>query len=148
MAPREGAVSRKFHERKPKKMTRGVRLLLSLVAVFIVAQVAVPRQAHATEQSQSIESLLLDANHERDYISERNVRTAVPAEVSSRIAPPSARTSVWRGRTHASGTFNAYPLVLSDFVGQAQPFVFIAEAVLFTSRAADYYIYALRHIII
>lgn len=130
-------------------MKKGVRILLSLVAIFIVAQVAVPREAQATEQDVSVESLLLDANHERDYFSERNTRTAVPAEFSSRIAPPSARTSVWRGRTHTScATPTSNQLLADNHNGQRVQTTGMSNFTRFASRAADYYIYALRHIII
>lgn len=132
-----------------RDMKKGVRLLLSLVAIFIVAQVAVPREVQATEQAVSVESWLLDANHERDYISERNTRTAVPAEFSSRIVPPTVRTQVWRSRTHTSCAIsNNNLLAAGNHNWQRAQTTGISPLTRFASRAADYYIFALRHIII
>ena len=128
---------------------RNYEYLLGLVLLLVVVACRLAPNEEQCVRGGGIESALMNAEHERDWLSERTTRTALPTEFSSRIMPPSARTSLWRGRTHtslntayATGNQNATSQrVLCRTLHAASP-------ALFATRAVDYYIYALRHIII
>lgn len=128
---------------------RDFGLLLCLVVLFVTAQRVVPAGAQPKKTTE-ISLLLSEAQHERDYFMERNTRTALLPELSVRLAPASARTTIGRQRTYTSWT-SACGFSLGQKFGVGEPVENCAYgrgSVHSTSRAADYYIYALRHIII
>lgn len=128
---------------------RDFGLLLCLVVLFVTAQRVVPAGAQPKEVTE-LSLLLSEAQHERDYFMERNTRTALLPELSVRLAPASARTTIGRQRTHTSWTSACgFSLGQKFGVGElVENCAYGRGSVLSTSRAADYYIYALRHIII
>lgn len=122
-------------------------MLLLAVLMISAAGFIPPTEQNTVEQN--IESWLMEADHERDWLSERTTRTALPSEVSSRIMPPTARTHAWRSRTHASCAIPTSNLLTADnHNGQRAQTTGTRHLTCFASRAADYYIFALRHIII
>ena len=134
---------------------RDFGLLLCLVVLFVTAQRVVPAGVQPKETTE-LSLLLSEAQHERDYFMERNTRTALLPELSVRlaqslrIASSSSRTYTGRQRTHTSWT-SACGFSLGQKFGVGEPVENCAYgrgSVHSTSRAADYYIYALRHIII
>lgn len=124
--------------------------LLGLAVLLVVAVCCwvAPAEGQCVRNG-DIESVLMNAEHERDWLSERTTHTALPTEFSSRIMFSSARTSAWRGRTHTSLNIT---FATNNQIGQPQGMLcrilHSASTALFTTRAVDYYIYALRHIII
>lgn len=134
-----------------RTVRREVRLLLCLAVLVVAAQwvtlAGVPTQELATTK---VLSTVTESQGERDYIAERNTRTALLPELSVRLAPTSTRTTIGRQRTHASGAlFGAISLGYKPYPKQPMVENLYGQGVmLINSRAVDYYIYALRHIII
>ncbi len=135
--------------RKERRMKQSrTRWVLLLAVLMVSAAGFIPRTEHSTPK-QAAESLLRDVDYERDWLSERTTRTALPSEISSRIMPPTARTHAWRSRTHAScATLVSNLLTPDKHNALGVQTTGTRHLTCFASRAADYYIFALRHIII
>lgn len=127
---------------------KSLGILLCLAALLVTAWSYVPTLV-PTEPCREVESILR-ANSERCSLSERNARMAILPESLSRIVPPSARTTFGRLRTHTSLLDSAgIANQRGDWNTSEKLFGIVETQVChFTSRAVDYYIYALRHIII
>lgn len=136
-------------EMSVRKMKRSIMRLVLFVAVLMLSAVGVVSHTEQSSTQQSIESILREVDHERNWLSERTTRTALPAEFSSRLMPPTVRTTVWRSRTQSSCTPLSDKQLSADVFGrmivQSQG---VGEGTICSSRAVDYYIFALRHIII
>lgn len=92
-------------------------------------------------------SVITDTNHERDYISERAVNTALIPEVSHTLAPSVSRTTAGRQRTSASNHSHNHTLATASKINQRETSSgFIRCGHLCTSRTKDFYVFALRHI--
>lgn len=101
------------------------------------------------EVTRSVVSIITDANHEQNYLSERAVNTALIPEVSHSIAPSVSRTTTGRQRTSASNHSHNHPLATASKINQhIASSGFIRCGHLCTSRTKDFYVFALRHIII
>ena len=94
-------------------------------------------------------SIITDANHEHDHLSERTTNTALIPEVSHTIAPTISRTATGRQRTSASNHSNhSTPNVANISSCHSTSSGAVCCGHIYTSRTKDYYVFALRHIII
>ena len=141
------------HVKRPlgKKMRRGTRNRLFVALLLAVAYFATPSEAAATlaQHQQEVESVVRGVESRRNMLSERSVHTALLPDQSLRIASSSSRTYTGRQRTHTNWISSSCGVATAHHqLWQAVSSQWATPPTPFTSRAADYYIYALRHIII
>ena len=92
-------------------------------------------------------SAITDANHERNYLSERTINTALLPEVSHSLAPSISRTTSGRQRTSASQQSHTPTLGTTTTYGEHSTACRATQSgYLQTSRTKDFYVFALRHI--
>lgn len=128
-------------------MRKGYCGLLFCVLVMLFASNSLLTVKANSTESEEVCAALTTADHERDWFKERTTHTALLPEVHFNVTPTS-RTSFGRQRTLAK---QAQQWVATRVIAGSQ----MALAIVCrtstpgnTSLAKDYYIYALRHIII
>lgn len=98
-----------------------------------------------------VESLVVEQNgSQQDYIGERATRVALTPQLSCGVASSSARTITPRHRSYSVGCGDAY---VGQFLNSTPEAVHLCASIDHSgakpfARACDYYVYALRHIII
>lgn len=123
-------------------------LLLALWVSFIATlNLCVAYGGEVEHPSQA--SILEDYGHDRPYIEERHTHAALLSEVHTVATPSTVRTNIGRQRTHSSSCqlLTAAHKVATT-TGQPKRFVSPKSSPQHTARAVDYYIIALRHIVI
>ena len=124
-------------------------LLLSLWVSLIATLNLCVAQGSNAAPSTPLSSLFEDYGHDRPYIEERHTHAALLSEVHTVATPSTVRTNIGRQRTHSSSCqlLTAAHKVATT-TGQPKRFVSPQSSPQHTARAVDYYIIALRHIII
>lgn len=122
--------------------------LLCLFMALIGTHLTDHLQSNANGEGDVV-SVITDANHERNYFSERAINTALIPEVSHSIIPSISRTTTGRQRTSASDYSNYH---ISNVTKTTNCHTTTNGAMrcghIYTSRTKDFYVFALRHIII
>ena len=122
--------------------------IICLMVALIGAHLA--NSPHNSEaELAGVVSVITDANHERNYLSERAVNTALIPEVSYSLAPSVSRTSTGRQRTSVSNHSHDHSFTAASKINQHEASSgIVCCGHLYTSRSKDFYVFALRHIII
>ncbi len=132
---------------KHRNWTLGGGILCLLVV--LLASHLTPPQRNGEAKVVGVLSAITDANHEHNYLLERATRTALLPEVSYTLTPSTSRTTTGRQRTSASHNTHHTLLNIAPTMGRQ---TLLSRATrsgyLPTSRTKDFYIFALRHIII
>ena len=132
-----------------KVLKRGnIWLLLALWVSFIATLNLCVAQGSEAATTTPQSSLFEENGHDRPYIEERHTHAALLSEVHTVATPSTVRTNIGRQRTHQSSCqlLTAAHKVAPS--GQPTRFVSPQSSPQHTARAVDYYIFALRHIII
>ena len=136
-------------------MGRMFRNMLWLVAMVVAANLdlcsASSCGAASGELPAVVESLVVEQNgSQQDFIGERATRVALIPQQSCGVASSSARTITPRHRSYSVGCGDAY---VGQFLNSTPEAAHLCASIDHSgakpfARACDYYVYALRHIII
>lgn len=121
-------------------------LLFCVLVTLFATNSLLPTKANTVEGAE-VCATLTTADHERDWFKERTTHTALLPEVHINVAPTS-RTSFGRQRTLAKQPLHWVATRVIAGSQRALSIVCHTCTLGNTSLAKDYYIYALRHIII
>lgn len=123
-------------------------LLLTLWVSLIAALNLCVAQGSDAAPSTPLSSLFEDYGHDRPYIEERHTHAALLSEVHTVATPSTVRTNIGRQRNHLSSCQLLSAAHKVAPTGQPERCASPKSTPRHTARAVDYYIIALRHIII